>query len=565
MQINKIAFSALLVLFLSLSSCSDTYNDPVYLEDQQALSQIYKNRPRYSSLYYEGEFQVDGKVVDVFVLRVISKFGPFKAYSFYYLPANEIAFQSTLPRFTGKDALKLNNLLSYDHDDGEFSLYSSASRKSETVKANFTEKYSLREEKCINAKQSVAQNPTAFEHVKYAAEICFLAGSYQDSRLFTQQIKDNIDSFNYTTKGGMLHEYHTLMGRHMVREGNLEEAKQHLMLSIDLSPSAVMQSFGPNMSLALDLLLQGEKVTVLAYLNGCARFWEKEPIEIWKTKINDNKVPALDIHSWEKELDTFVYKVNDATLSGAQAAQLLPGSTVTGNYDYKGWDFKFNFYFQPDGEGIYGDYYGQGQTTWELRDDGCLLTKVRWNSHSGCLYIEQAKDGSFALHPGVYAEQTPIAILAGQHDYSKPECFRDYQDKQYSLALISCTAAAESHNRRAQNLLGLMYEKYLGEEINYDKAIYWYERATDLGERHSPYNLAQLYRTGKGGTQDTEKAVEYYLLAAERGNPEGQFSLGVMYFEGSGTDVDMEKARFWWEKAKSNGVARADDALSRIP
>lgn len=554
------------MIFFSLSGCSDTYNKPIYLEDQRALAQIYKNRPLYSSMYYEGELQVDGKDVDVFVLRAISKFHPLKTYSFYYLPAHELTFQSLPARFAGKEALKLDHRLSYDHDDGEFSLYSAGSRKSESVKANFTEKYSLRQEKCINAKARALQNPAAFEQVKYAAEICFLAGSYEDSRLFTEQITKNIDSFNnYTTKGGMLHEYHTLMGRHLVREGNLEGAKQQLTLSIDLPPDAVMQSFGPNTSLALDLLLKGENTAVLTYLDGCSRFWKEEPIQIWKTKINANKMPALDIHNWENELNVSAYRVNDATLSGSQSSELLSGNTLIGSYTYKGWDFGFSLYFAPDGRGVYSDYYGTGSNSWELRDDGCLLIETRWNSYGGCLYLEQIEDGTQLLRPGAYAEQTPVKILAGQHKYEVPDCFSDYQNENYDLALISCTTAAEANDRQMQNLLGLIYERHLGEEIDYEKAMYWYEKATEQGESHAPYNLAQLYRTGKGGSQDKKRAVKYYALAAERGNSEGQFSLGVMYFEGSGTAVDMEKARYWWEKAKSNGVARADEALSRIP
>jgi hypothetical protein len=517
-------------------------------------------------MYYEGEFHVDGKDVDVFVLRIISKFHPLEAYSFYYLPAKELDFQSFSARFAGDRALKLDHRLSYDHDEGEFNLYSANARKSESVKANFTEKYSLRQEKCMNAKAKALQDPTAFEQVKYAAEICFLAGSYEDSRLFTEQITKNIDSFNnYTTKGGMLHEYHTLMGRHLVREGNLEEAKQQLMLSIDLSPDSAMRSFGPNTSLALDLLLKGENTSVLTFLDGCARFWKEEPIQIWKSKINANKMPALDIHDWEKELNVFAYRVNDATLPGAKSSELLSGNTMTGSYTYEGWDFGFNLYFAPDGKSIYSDYYGTGPTSWEIRDDGCLLVKTRWNSYGGCLYLEQIEDGTHMLRPGAYAERTPITILAGQHHYEMPQCLSNYQNKNYDLALISCTAAAESDDRQMQNLLGLIYERHLGEEIDYEKAMYWYEKATEQGESHAPFNLAQLYRTGKGGIQDKNRAVKYYTLAAERGNSEGQFSLGVMYFEGSGTAVDMEKARYWWEKAKSNGVARADEALSRIP
>ena len=113
--------------------------------------------------------------------------------------------------------------------------------------------------------------------------------------------------------------------------------------------------------------------------------------------------------------------------------------------------------------------------------------------------------------------------------------------------------------------MGYLYETNLWVDTDYEKAMYWYHAAADRGDGYSQYKVAQLYRMGKSGPPDTIKAVEYYRPSAQQGHPEAQMSLGVMYFEGSGTDVDMEAARYWWEKAKSNGVERAASALKRIP
>jgi tetratricopeptide (TPR) repeat protein len=549
---------------ICLCSCSDTYNEPVYLSNQEGLSDVYTDRPLYSSLYYEGTASNVGQNYHVFVLKIISKFHPVKAFNIYYLPLTEFTFRTTSAEYQGKDAMTFAYHFSYDHDAGIFKLSKGDSRQGEMVKANFTEKFTLREEKCITAKANALENPDSFPQVKYAAEICYLAGNFADSKIFTLQLDEHKDSFDDETQGGILHEYHTMIGRHMLRDGHPEEAKKHLLLSIDVEPTSVMKSFGPNMSLALDLLMEGEKETVITYLDGCTEFWKKEPVQLWKAKIRNNKMPSLNIHNWDQEkLGT--YQVTDTTLTGPQVRRILSGNTVTGYYDHEGWDIRFHLYFAPDGKSIYGDHYGNKPTAWEIREDGCMLLDTRWNLYGGCLYFEQNRDSTLVLHPGVYAIDTRLLVLAGRHEYAESDCLRDFKSEQYELAFNSCLTAAKSNDMQAQNLLGVIYERHLGADTDYEKAIHWYESALEQGERFAPFNLAELYRTRKAGIRDEEKAVEYYTMSAERGYGEAQFSLGVMYFEGSGTAVDMEKARYWWERAKSNGVARAESALNRIP
>ena len=54
-----------------------------------------------------------------------------------------------------------------------------------------------------------------------------------------------------------------------------------------------MRSFGPNMSLARDLLDAGEREVVITYLDGCSRFWKDSSIEQWKAEINKGQTPEF--------------------------------------------------------------------------------------------------------------------------------------------------------------------------------------------------------------------------------------------------------------------------------
>ena len=54
-----------------------------------------------------------------------------------------------------------------------------------------------------------------------------------------------------------------------------------------------MDTFGPNMSLARDLLEQGEKGVVLEYFELCRNFWKmhRGRLDAWATTVNDGGMP----------------------------------------------------------------------------------------------------------------------------------------------------------------------------------------------------------------------------------------------------------------------------------
>lgn len=53
--------------------------------------------------------------------------------------------------------------------------------------------------------------------------------------------------------------------------------------------------------------------------------------------------------------------------------------------------------------------------------------------------------------------------------------------------------------------------------MDFDNAIYWYNKAIEKNEPHAAYNLASLYEKGNGVKQDFDLAYAYYTLAKEFG------------------------------------------------
>ena len=86
---------------------------------------------------------------------------------------------------------------------------------------------------------------------------------------------------------------HTILGRVALRNNDLPAARQHLLASATAADARYIAAFSPTMILAKELLAQGEKETVLQYLENCVPLWPRGEgiLQIWITDIHNGKTP----------------------------------------------------------------------------------------------------------------------------------------------------------------------------------------------------------------------------------------------------------------------------------
>ena len=96
-------------------------------------------------------------------------------------------------------------------------------------------------------------------------------------------------------RGQMLHKAHIFVGRLELAKGNIDAAKEHLLAAGRVQKGVTLSSFGPNMSLAKELLEHGQKGVVLQYLDECAEFWTTGGPRLakWKQEIEAGNVPEF--------------------------------------------------------------------------------------------------------------------------------------------------------------------------------------------------------------------------------------------------------------------------------
>ena len=92
-------------------------------------------------------------------------------------------------------------------------------------------------------------------------------------------------------EGEAIHHGNLILGRVALREGDVSQAKSRLLEAGRTSGSPSLDSFGPNMALAKELLETGEKEVILEYFELCKKFWNRQTLDKWADEIKNEKVP----------------------------------------------------------------------------------------------------------------------------------------------------------------------------------------------------------------------------------------------------------------------------------
>ena len=96
-------------------------------------------------------------------------------------------------------------------------------------------------------------------------------------------------------EGDAIHDGHSILGVVALRNNDITTARQQLLEAGKTPGSPVLNSFGPNMILASELLKKGERDVVLDYLELCRTFWKSggDRLTSWKATISRNETPVF--------------------------------------------------------------------------------------------------------------------------------------------------------------------------------------------------------------------------------------------------------------------------------
>jgi hypothetical protein len=132
---------------------------------------------------------------------------------------------------------------------------------------------------------------------KTAFETGDIAKAERYAREVLQIAQEFKEDWNY---GNAVHYGNIVLGRIALRHDDLSLAKQYLLAAGETPGSPQLNSFGPTMVLAKELLEKGERETVLAYLQSCAKFWKMggDQLQNWMATIRGGGTPdfRMNLH-----------------------------------------------------------------------------------------------------------------------------------------------------------------------------------------------------------------------------------------------------------------------------
>jgi tetratricopeptide (TPR) repeat protein len=129
------------------------------------------------------------------------------------------------------------------------------------------------------------------------ARSAFDAGNMEKARSYAvellQQAKRRRKDWNY---GNAILHGNLVLGRIALRQRKTNDAKKYLLEAGKTPGSPQLNSFGPKMTLAKDLLEKGETQAVLDYFNACAKFWRmrQNRLKSWTALVKKGQIPDFD-------------------------------------------------------------------------------------------------------------------------------------------------------------------------------------------------------------------------------------------------------------------------------
>lgn len=110
-----------------------------------------------------------------------------------------------------------------------------------------------------------------------AAQAAFEAGEYQRAAAYSREALSLADRPYYENDNAdAIHYSNIVLGRIALRQGDVATASAYLLKAATVKGNPHLDTFGPNMILAKELLDKGGRKSVVEYFDLCGKFWTND-------------------------------------------------------------------------------------------------------------------------------------------------------------------------------------------------------------------------------------------------------------------------------------------------
>jgi len=133
---------------------------------------------------------------------------------------------------------------------------------------------------------------TRFAWLPDAAKAAWAVGEDAKAQAYAEEMLREAPQYQSTwAYGNAIYTGHDILGRIALKHGETEEAKRELLAAGTTPGSPQLDTFGPDLTLAGELVKAGEERAVLRFLDAIAKFWksERDNISGWKERIEQGR------------------------------------------------------------------------------------------------------------------------------------------------------------------------------------------------------------------------------------------------------------------------------------
>ncbi|MBX9671572.1 MAG: sel1 repeat family protein [Candidatus Obscuribacterales bacterium] len=164
----------------------------------------------------------------------------------------------------------------------------------------------------------------------------------------------------------------------------------------------------------------------------------------------------------------------------------------------------------------------------------------------------------------------PLAVSAAEVTEAHEEKFQSacehLRNKHYREAHATLRELARHNHAKSLTVMGLLYERGLGVQQDFEKAFDCYWKAANKGLPEAESRMGHLVlHHGHKLKDKSQRPDEWLLKAAQHGVAEAQHTLGKLYYEGNHLPLNHSEAVRWLRQAADQGHVEAQEMLSKVP
>ena len=183
--------------------------------------------------------------------------------------------------------------------------------------------------------------------------------------------------------------------------------------------------------------------------------------------------------------------------------------------------------------------------------------------------VEQSYEQAFHWYMAAAKQGQPYAAYAVAQMYAYGESVDkdEVQAQSYYSQALAGFQKLEADEQADDNLfykMGRMFRLGLGTSIDISKAIDYFKRAADLGNRNARRTMALEYISGENVQQDIDKGIDMLTELAENGDTMSAYKLGKIYLSGDVVFTDLDKAEKYLNQAADDANEYAIYALAKL-